>query len=100
MRPLIALLVVLFVLAVLVHLYGVLRTLPTSEGEPAPRELTRGPVRPPDDPLTRTWNRLTVCARQGHTWRVAFPMGHLAQQCTRCAAVAPPVVVDSYRARV
>lgn len=71
-------------------------SLPPDEGAPAPRGL----VRPPDDPFVRVWRRVTVCAREGHTWRIAFPMGRRSRQCMHCAAVAEPLVVESYRARV
>jgi hypothetical protein len=52
---------------------------------------------PPASRRARLHARLTICRRQGHTFRLAFPVGRLSQQCTRCGAQAPRLVVKSFR---
>ena len=51
---------------------------------------------PPVSRLDRTWNRVTRCAREGHVYRVAFPVGRYAHQCTRCGSIRPPMDVPSH----
>lgn len=65
------------------------------ESSPAPR---RKPAGPPSSRRARLRARLTVCRRQGHTWRLAFPLGRLANQCCECGAVRSADVVRSHRA--
>ena len=66
----------------------------------APRAVPRPSVEgPPRSPVARLHARSTVCLQHGHTYRLAFPMGRLAQQCTACGALAPRLVVRSHRAR-
>jgi hypothetical protein len=94
MRLLLALFALLLALAWVLHLY-VLRTIP-SESEPVPADLTRRiqlrdaqrmqAAMPPASRSARWRNRVRVCARQGHTYRVAFAPGY-AHQCVACGHV-------------
>ena len=68
-------------------------TMP-DESAPQPRRASG----PPSSRRARLRARLTVCRRQGHTWRLAFPMGRLANQCCACGAVRTADVVRSHRA--
>lgn len=47
----------------------------------------RSSVAPPASRLQRLRKRATVCLRQGHTFRVAFPAHQYRHQCRDCGAV-------------
>jgi hypothetical protein len=79
------------VLLVLVRVWAIRADAPA---DPAPLRLV-----PPASPVARLHARATTCRQHGHTYRLAFPMGRLAQQCSACGAIAPRLVVKSHRAR-
>lgn len=47
----------------------------------------RSSVAPPRSHLQRLRKRATVCLRQGHTFRVAFPAHQYRHQCVDCGTV-------------
>lgn len=89
-----SLMLVGLVFSILLVLARVWASRADAPADPAPLRLV-----PPASPAARLRQRATTCRQQGHTYRLAFPMGVLAQQCTACGAIAPRLVVKSHRAR-